>query len=234
MGTSHAAKIGMRDQDIRQSLKQSLLRRFSRHGDTVILEELGLCQATARIDLALVSGIIHGYEIKSEQDSLDRLPAQQHIYSKTLDKVTVVAAEKHIESLMRTVPEWWGIRQAVRSAQGIRTIRIRSDACNPRVNPRAFVEFLWKDDCLQVLRRKGLQRGYLGKSRDVLWDRLADILPFCELHELVLTRLKTRAPDPALGRPSLSGDSSRPFAKLSRYQVRSPRVRNGRYSRRPS
>ena len=81
----------IKDIDIRQVLLKKLSAEYRYDPDTIIIEELGLCQGEARIDLALVNGFIHGYEIKSERDTLERLPSQIEIYCRTLDTVTIVA-----------------------------------------------------------------------------------------------------------------------------------------------
>ncbi len=85
----------MRDPDIRQKLRADIERQHRADPDTLIVDELGLCQGAVRVDLAVVNAALHGYEIKSERDTLVRLPGQQEGYSRALDFVTVVTAEGH-------------------------------------------------------------------------------------------------------------------------------------------
>ena len=70
----------MRDIDIRRRLRADE-RLHPWDSNTRIVEELGLCQGVARVDLAVVNGTIHGYEIKSERDTLTRLSGQAEIYN---------------------------------------------------------------------------------------------------------------------------------------------------------
>jgi hypothetical protein len=99
----------MRDIDIRRALRLEMLRLHGDESDTRIVEELGLCQGIARVDLAVVNGSVHGYEIKSEHDTLARLPSQTDVYNRALDFVTIVTAPAHAEKIGDIVPPWWGV-----------------------------------------------------------------------------------------------------------------------------
>ena len=75
----------IRDAEVRPALRTYLEQQELAHPDTLLIEELGLCQGQARIDLATVSGVLHGYEIKSNRDRLTRLASQAATYSRVLD-----------------------------------------------------------------------------------------------------------------------------------------------------
>ncbi len=77
--------------------------------NTRIIEEFGSCQGNARVDVAVINGSIHGYEIKSEKDTLKRPPIQKEYYNRTLDFVTLVCEETHLEKAEQIIPNWWGI-----------------------------------------------------------------------------------------------------------------------------
>jgi hypothetical protein len=64
------------DFDIRLALHAKRLRRLKTHPNTLVIDELGLAHAKSRIDVAVINGCIHGYEIKSDKDTLDRLSKQ--------------------------------------------------------------------------------------------------------------------------------------------------------------
>ncbi|WP_300554835.1 sce7726 family protein, partial [Desulfovibrio sp.] len=85
----------MRDQEIRAALHETELKKFYENGD-LILDELGVCSGASRVDVAVINGALHGYEIKSDQDTLDRLPQQILSYSRVLDRVTLVACDNHL------------------------------------------------------------------------------------------------------------------------------------------
>lgn len=181
----------MRDRDIRSALR-GRLSGLHPEPDTLIIDELGLCRGTARVDVAVVNGHINGFEIKSERDTLDRLPGQQKVYSKTLDQVTIVASGLHINKIMDTVPEWWGVLEAHLKEGQVAFKTHREPAPNPDIDPRALAELLWRDEALAALKKIGQDKGVLSKPRRVLWAKLAECLTLTELSALVREQLKSR------------------------------------------
>jgi hypothetical protein len=167
-------------------------RLHRRDVDTRIIEELGLCQGVARVDLAVVNGTIHGYEIKSERDTLARLPGQINIYSTALDLVTIIAAPSHVARISDIVPQWWGVWSVARSKSGFRLKPSRESQPNPQVDPFALAQLLWRDEALEVLADYGLAAGARSKPREFLWKRLALNLTLEQLGDVVRTRLKRR------------------------------------------
>lgn len=183
-----------RDIDIRNVLHRELEQEFSRDPDTLILDELGLCQGEARVDIAVVNGSIHGYEIKSESDNLERLPNQIDIYSKVLDWVTIITAGRHLDGIYELTPEWWGIQQTQQFDENIiNLVSVRDPQPNPKVDAYSLAQLLWRDEALQLLKQFGFEKGYLSKGRREIWKRLAESLPIDELRFHVRQVLKSRA-----------------------------------------
>ena len=182
----------IKDIDIRQVLLKKLSAEYRYDPDTIIIEELGLCQGEARIDLALVNGFIHGYEIKSERDTLERLPSQIEIYCRTLDTVTIVASSRHLENSKKVVPLWWGIAEAKEINDRIKILHFRSPRSNPHIEPDAIVQLLWRDEALKVLRKCNIHRGVISKPRSLIWERLVENLTIDELRAVVRQTLKSR------------------------------------------
>jgi len=182
----------MKDIDIRQILLSDLDQKYRSDPDTVIIEELGLCQGISRVDIAVVNGSIHGFEIKSDQDTLKRLPGQVEIYSRSLDEVTLVVGSKHLKEAMNLVPKWWGIITAKETEETTNLSMRRKRKPNPSPDPFAFVQLLWREEVLQALEERGLHSGLASKPRTVLWNKLAEYLSFEELGSLVRFTLKSR------------------------------------------
>lgn len=185
----------MREIDIRRALLAKMQEMHRDESDTLIREEMGLCQGFARVDIAVVNGTIHGYEIKSEQDNLARLSGQAEIYNRALDFVTIVAARIHSDQIRQeqAVPSWWGIWNAARDGDLVRLETLREPSKNPHVDPYALAQLLWRDEALQALADNGLATGMRSKPREVLWRRLASELPIEELGRVVRDRLKHRS-----------------------------------------
>jgi hypothetical protein len=90
----------MNDAQIRIATKQALFAQHLGEPDTVIFEELGVQHGLSRIDLAVVNGELHGFEFKSDKDTLARLPEQAESYGRVFDRVTLVVGESHLLHLL--------------------------------------------------------------------------------------------------------------------------------------
>ncbi|WP_034423615.1 sce7726 family protein [Thermanaerosceptrum fracticalcis] len=182
-----------RDIDIRMSLHSILSEEFSDDPNTLIIDELGLCQGDARVDVAVINGAIHGYEIKSESDTLERLPNQIDIYNKILDNITIITGQCHIDRILKMTPPWWGVQQAEMSdTKTIILSTIRNGKQNPDIDPHSLVQLLWRDEALELLKVYGAERGFISKPRRDIWNRLVDCVPLEELKFHVRNQLKKR------------------------------------------
>jgi hypothetical protein len=183
-----------RDVDIRTSLHYVLRREHMNEPDTLILDELGLCQGEARIDVAVVNGAINGYEIKSESDTLERLPRQSEVYNKIFDTVTILTANRFVDGIIDIIPDWWGVTQAEMDEEGVvHFCSIREPKQNTEINRLALAQLLWKDESLKILKERGLQKGILSKPRNVLWEVISENLPLSDLQDEVRKCLKARS-----------------------------------------
>lgn len=185
--------LALGDSEIRLVLRSSLSKKHAHTSRTVFIEELGLCRGQVRVDLSVVNGLLHGYEIKSDRDSFRRLRGQVELYGKVLDRATLVVGERHLDEALDNVPEWWGILLAHRSAKGLQLKTMRSPRSNPKKDPRALVELLWLDDALALLEKRDAARGFRGKSRWIVWDRVCEICSLNEIARAVRIQLKARA-----------------------------------------
>jgi len=184
--------VTMKDSDIRQVVLSDLGRKYENDTDTVIIEELGLCQGEARIDIAVVNGSIHGFEIKSDQDTLKRLPGQIEIYSRSLDAVTLVVGGIHVNESLKVIPNWWGVLVAREKFGQVNLKMKRKGKSNPRLDPFALVQLLWRDEAFEALKERDLHYGLANKPRKTLWKSLAENLPINELVALVMSTVKSR------------------------------------------
>src|SRR6266478_524890 len=80
----------LNDDSIRSALRSRLQNQHAGQSDTAFLEELGLCGGRVRVDIAVVNGLLCGYEIKSDRDTLRRLSTQIDVYGKVLDRAILV------------------------------------------------------------------------------------------------------------------------------------------------
>ena len=197
----HREKMPLSDAEIRPALRSKILGDDG-DADSVLIEELGLCRGQVRVDMALVNGHLHGFEIKSDRDSLKRLGVQAEIYSKVFDRMTIVAGERHLDGVLECLPPWWGVLQVVQGASGVRFKSHRKGRRNPSRDSRTLVELLWLDDAITFLEQRDSARGVRGKPRRVVWDKVCDCYTLDEIAENVRERLKARARHQDLPQPS--------------------------------
>jgi hypothetical protein len=183
----------MRDIDVRQALQRDVLSVHTGEPDTLVLNELGLEHGIVRVDVAVINGAIHGYELKSDRDTLERLPAQVLAYSAALDMATLVAGPRHLTAARRMVPRWWGLSTAVAIDDGaVRIEELRKARRNPKPQPLAIAKLLWRDEALSVLEDRGQAKGLRSKPRGILYKKLIEVLSLDELREVVRLKLKSR------------------------------------------
>jgi hypothetical protein len=170
------------DIDIRRALYAKRLRRAMAQPDTLVIDELGLAHARSRIDVAVINGCIHGYEIKSAMDSLDRLTIQIDIYRQTLQKLTIVAAPKHVGGVMAHAPEWCGVISAEQGPRGgINFQVLRNAVTNPELNPVMMAHLLWRDEVIELLGQAGYAPKDLRRPRRQLYEMLCEAMPIREI-----------------------------------------------------
>jgi len=184
----------MNDLDIRKVLKSELLDKYGNDPETIILEELGLKHGRTRIDLVVINDRFYGYEIKSDRDSLKRLPEQINIYGSIMDRVTLVVGYRHAYNAFKMIPEWWGVRLAEKDEESgavfLSDARLPTD--NPRVDINAIVSLLWRDEALDILEEIGKSKGVRSKTRADIYSRLVQVIEPRHLCAMVRRQLKSR------------------------------------------
>lgn len=203
----------MREHEIRRALLERLAAAHAQDG-SVIVQELGLDSGRIRVDVAVINGLLAGYEIKSDSDTLLRLPAQRDVYNDVFDRVMLVAGPRHIERATEAIPEFWGILVADPSVDG--SLRLHRPAnMNEHRNPRRLAQLLWRAEAADILGRLGAD-GLQRAPRRVLWDELVCRLTVDELAAEVRTAIKARTRWSTVRRPSSGGAPSRRAATSSR------------------
>jgi hypothetical protein len=143
-----------------------------------------------RVDLAAVNGSLHGFEIKSDRDSLRRLARQVDLYSQVLDRATLVVGERLAPFATSLVPAWWGVVRVSSEPRGLQFTNVRRSKLNPRWNARVLAELLWSAQALALLEERGAARGMRGKPRRILWDRVCECVHVDDIAAAVRGRLK--------------------------------------------
>lgn len=154
-----------------------------------VLEEVGLEHGRCRMDLARLSrGALHGYELKSHADTLERLPRQVLAYSAACSTCTLLLAEQHLLPAASLVPSWWGL--STYGPGGLQVVRAGEP--NPAPDPLSSARLLWRDEALELLRELGAQRGLVAGTRERMYRALVDRLPVEVLRARVFSAMYQR------------------------------------------
>lgn len=196
------------DKVIRSALKEKLKNEYRGDLNTKVVEELGVTHGAARIDIAVVNGIMHGYELKSDKDTLDRLPDQIKIYNTVFDRLTLVVGKSHLHDAIGIVPEWWGITIAKfgTSNNHVSFFNIREPEQNPNQDSMAIAALLWKQEALNVLEKIGQAKGVRSKSKKYIYQRLGEVFDKKKLGLIIRDHLRARANWPSDLRCMLNDD----------------------------
>jgi hypothetical protein len=190
--TPSGEKGAMRDSDVRRAVKAWLGVEYAGDRETRIIEEMGVWSGSVRIDIAIINGSLSGYELKSDHDTLERLPHQRDLYGRVFDFLHLIVGKRHAEDAEKLLPSWWGIRIAVASGDEIKLLRHREPAPNPTLDPYLIAELLSKDEAIGVLEAVELAKGWRSKPIRLVHERLANELPLDDLKDRVRTILKGR------------------------------------------
>lgn len=152
------------------------IREFLKKEFTACLFVDEVVVGKARVDLLDISEELHGYEIKSDHDSYERLANQRKQYNRYLSRITAVVGYSKIHEIKLHVPDFWGIITVYKSPTGKPVYEvIRESYPNPYFDKLYATSVLWRRELLDILcsRHKVSKAGRYSKYRR--W-KLADTL----------------------------------------------------------
>jgi hypothetical protein len=162
-------------------------------GSGRIVEELGVERGTARIDVAVITDRLLGYEIKSDRDTFNRLSNQIHAYNRVFDEITLVTGPALLDDALRLLPSWWGVMTVESRVEGADELSIvRPARENPVQDPISVAMLLWKAEAIDMLAV------HAGRDIPLRWASprvhalLAEVVPLESLRRLVAKTLTGR------------------------------------------
>lgn len=182
----------MKDAHLRTALKHDLQSHYATDPETVVIEELGILHGRCRIDIAVVNGRMHGYELKSDRDTLSRLPEQVQAYSAVFDCVTLVVGERHVRRAIEIVPDWWGVSVGRFDSGNLSIHHLKLPLTNPAPEAMSVVRLLWRNEALSLLGEVGSARGARSKPREWIYVELVAAASPAYLRSAVRQCLKNR------------------------------------------
>lgn len=181
------------DSMIRQAIRARLAIAHAGE-DAVIVDELKVSRGSSRMDVAVINGLIEGYEIKSDKDTLDRLPRQAEMFGLVVDRMTLVVGERHVEKAKMIVPDWWSIMTSLESDYGELKLTVaKKGRLNRTRDSRALVEMLERDEILAMMSVHGIDKGVRSAAYADLVDSSVKRLSRADISAFVKRMLKLRA-----------------------------------------
>lgn len=181
---------------VRGALRQRLIAERKQVPN--LFDEFWVPRSHERADVALVSREMNGYEIKTERDTLRRLPRQAAAYGRVFDRCTAVVASRHSSAVIDMLPEWWGVVEV--SVNGSVNFTVaRTARANPEVDPETLVRLLWREEAFIALVRLGAEPSPRS-TRSALWTELLRLADLSRLRAAVRRALRHRASKPSPSR----------------------------------
>jgi len=220
------------DASIRPYLRDFVAMQHA--GDSLkVVEEFPLYGGDVRADMVAMNGSLHGYEIKSHKDNLDRLPRQVEAYGAVFDRASLVVPEPHLDSAKILIPDWWQILLIQCVGGGVCFKCLRRGRANPDREGFALAALLWRPEALMLLTTLGLEAGLKSAPMAKMMDRLVESVSVKKLAELVRQRLLARGDWLTASRQRRDGETSqRPATHVRRR--RTLYSRSSEYKRLPS
>lgn len=146
-----------------------------------------------RIDIALIGDHFQGYELKSDLDTLTRLPRQMEVYGQVFDFCTLVVTPRHLARARQVLKPGWGLALVTRDRDDSLSYRqVRRARKNKTVMKQSLAALLWRDEVLRSLDALDAAAGLRSRSRDELCDALAAICEIDQLRRIVIDQITAR------------------------------------------
>lgn len=171
---------------MRKSLRADVLA--SAPPPTEAIFEFWVPQSNERADVAVIGTTIDGFEIKTDRDSLKRLPRQADAYTRVFDRCYAILAHRHVDRALEILPPWWGVRVI---DHGLTFVSLRPAEPNGDVDPHTLVRLLRRDEAYAALCGLGVPPDrHAGRFR--LWETLLSMLDVEGLKPVVRDALLAR------------------------------------------
>lgn len=182
----------MRDRVVRQAFHKTVLKSAHDDAETFVIDELGLKNGEIRADIAVLNGKLVGYEIKTENDTLTRLPSQVEAYSEVFDKAFIIVSPNHLDKAVNSIPDWWGVYTIAVIDDNYSFPCIRKAKANRKQSSFSLAQLLWKAEALEVanvLLRHNIKPK---TSKHEVYDVISSTCSSKRLSKIVIKYLKQR------------------------------------------
>jgi hypothetical protein len=204
----------MNDPEIRARLYPLLL-------GGVYIDELPTGSTRADV-VHITEAFMHGYEVKGDGDTLQRVENQLRCYAEVYDFVTFIVTEKHLAKILPRLPAWVGV--VVASADGPELREHRPAGYNATVQRAPLAALLWVEEVKQFLLARGLAGASTLRQREVAqFLRTTQTISLSSLAQYVRERLMARLPERLLLREERKAERERLAGLRQRRAARAKR-----------
>lgn len=183
---------GNRDEYIYRSAitQKILLGRHSLRTASIVNE---VRAGSSKADVVILNGTSTAYEIKSERDSIARLPGQLDSYLKVFASVNVVTSSSHLDGVLRIAPKDVGV-MVLSPRFTISVVRDALDA-PARIDPCMVLDSIRLPEARSILTSLGIDFPEVPNTlvRAALREIFKDIDPVTLHRETVRCLKKTRS-----------------------------------------
>lgn len=181
----------LNDKELRGALIEWLYKKSIK--PKKIIEELPVNNGFAIADVVAIYNEMHCFEIKGENDKIERILKQGESYNLSFRKITLVTTTKHQEKALALAPSHWGILIAKPYKEEIKFTYIRKSKSNVNFNPIVALTTLWKSEMLEILNKENISILSKDKNRDTISLRISSELNKLNISSEISNKLLHRS-----------------------------------------
>jgi len=179
----------LNDKDIRLCLINRLKNQSVK--PKAVIEELRVHNGNAIADVVALYKDAHCFEIKGDNDKIERILNQGKYYDLAFRKITLVTTKRHLEKALHLAPAYWGIMIAQESDNEKVTLKhIRKTRINFNFKKDLALLTLWKSEMLELIEQSN--SNVKNKSRELLAKLISNNQHKASLSEDICSTLLTR------------------------------------------
>lgn len=173
------------DIDIRKTLCEELYKKLPMNLKSMIINELMVGESIADVSV-ITEKKVSLFEIKSDMDSLVRLPKQVMDYDSVGDYCSLVTTDTFLQKIQgqSLVPDNWGIIKASSINGKVILESIRQPVYSPEVNPDYLAHSLWSNELIEHLEDINNLHGVKSKNNCHKRQRLIENTTINELKRM--------------------------------------------------
>lgn len=180
----------LNDQDIRKALIGFLTNKQPK--PKKVLEELRVHNSNAIADVVTIHQSLHCYEIKGDNDSINRALQQAIYYNKSFPKITLVTTKKYEKLALKKLPHFWGIIICKHTSNSIVLSYLRKATNNPLIEKKSALLSLWKSELEEFAKELSITDLKKNQNRDIFASKISEVITLDKLKKGMSQKISNR------------------------------------------